>query len=89
MINNNIPPDLALLLGPRSWLLFSLLGLKANQDWLGLPPKYWNLITDYCIARDFCLQLEVVNDSAERGIQLVVDFANMTDNEEQYQFLLQ
>ena len=44
VIDENNPPDLALLLGPRSWLLFSLLGLKANQDWLGLQPKYWRLI---------------------------------------------
>ena len=33
--------------------------------------------------------MEVVNDAAERGIKIVEDFSHITENEEQFQFLLQ
>jgi hypothetical protein len=68
-----------------------LLGLTNSQDWLQLPPKYWDLISDYRlrVARDFCFNLQVVNDCAERAIKLVEDFSRITKDEEQFQFLIQ
>jgi hypothetical protein len=54
-----------------------------------LQPKYWNLMEDYRKARDFVSTLEVVNDSAERGIKLITDFNDMVQKEEQLQFLFQ
>jgi hypothetical protein len=36
---------------------------------------------NYCIARESCHQLEVVNYLAGREIKFANDFANMTDNE--------
>ena len=86
IIQNDLP-FLPHLLGPRSWLLFSF--FPGMHDWLQIPPQYWNLITEYRIIRDFCLKLEVVNDAAERGIKIVEDFSHITENEEQFQFLLQ
>lgn len=54
-----------------------------------LPSKYWNQMTDYRTVRDFCFNFKVVNDCAERGIKIVEDFAAITQNEAQFQFLLQ
>ena len=85
----NNPPKLLDLIGPRSWLIFSLIGLKQSQDWMQLPSEYWNKMTDYRTMRDFCFNLEVVNDCAERGIKIIEDFAAITKNEAQFQFLLQ
>lgn len=82
-------PFLSSLIGPRSWLIFALLGLTNSQDWLQLPPKYWELMFDYRFARNFCVNLQVVNDCAERAIKLVEDFSHITQDEEQFQFLLQ
>ena len=88
-IDDNNLPLLSSLLGPRSWLIFSLLGLTNSQEWLQLPPKYWDLISDYRVARDFCFNLQVVNDCAERAIKLVEDFSCITKDEKKFQFLIQ
>jgi hypothetical protein len=77
------------LIGRRSWLLFSLIGLNQSQDWMQLPSQYWNQMTDYRTLRDFCLNLGVVNDCAKRGIKIVEDFAAITPNEAQFKYLLQ
>lgn len=58
-------PSLPSLIGPRSWLLFSLIGLDGPQEWLQITAEYWNKFTDYCSARDYLKRLEVTNDSAE------------------------
>jgi hypothetical protein len=52
-IETNTPPMLLDLIGRRSWLLFSLIGLNQSQDWMQLPSKYWNQMTDYRTVRDF------------------------------------
>jgi hypothetical protein len=52
-IETNTPPMLLDLIGRRSWLLFSLIGLSQSQDWMQLPSKYWNQMTDYRTVRDF------------------------------------
>jgi hypothetical protein len=44
---------------------------------------------DYRFARNFCVNLQVVNEYAERAIKLVEDFSHITQDEEQFQFLLQ
>ncbi|KAI9550672.1 hypothetical protein GHT06_013437 [Daphnia sinensis] len=63
--------------------------LNKSQDWFQLPPTFWPLISDYCYARDFVKRLEVTNDCAERGVKLIGDFKDYTDDETQRQFLLQ
>ena len=86
---NGISCTLTQLIGPRSWLLFDLLGLKRRQDWLQLKPKDWPKMEDYTIARDFVVNLEVVNDSAERGVKMISDFKDCVRDEKQRQFILQ
>ena len=88
-IAENMPTFLHDFIGPRSWLFFSLLKLNNPQDWLQLPPQYWNLMTDYRFARDFAKRLEVTNDCAERGVKLFGDVLAMTKDEKQRQYLLQ
>jgi len=91
VIDGNLPP-LASFIGPRSWLIFKLLGLNGPQEWLQLPiyaVKCWSLFQDYRTARDYLVKLEVVNDSPERGIKLLTDFKDMAVDEERRQFVLQ
>lgn len=76
-------PILPSLIGPRSWLLFSLLGLDGPQEWLQIPVGYWNKFAEYRSARDYLKRLEVTNDSAERGVKLISDFNDMALDEEQ------
>ena len=82
-------PELYDFIGPNSWLIFSLLKLDRNQDWMQLPSQYWDLMTDYRTARDFVRSLEVTNDCAERGVKIINDFKDVTEDEEQLQYALQ
>jgi hypothetical protein len=77
------------LVGPKSWLLFHLLGMNHDQEWLQLPVEYWTLMKDYKNLRDFVSVLEVVNDSAERGIKIVSDFKDMCRNLDTQEYLFQ
>ena len=80
-------PLLHSLIGPKSWLLFHVMRLHSSQtDWLQLPPKYWERMTDYREIRDFVRQLEVVNDCAERGVRFISDFKDIYQTEEQQAF---
>lgn len=84
------PPFLVSLIGPRSWLLFSLMGLSNSQiDWLQLPVEYWGLLENYRNIKSFINQLEVVNDCAERGIKIITDFKDVCRNDEQLGYLIQ
>ncbi|KAI9550792.1 hypothetical protein GHT06_014487 [Daphnia sinensis] len=51
--------------------------------------SHWEKFEDYRFLRDIINGMEVVNDSAERGVKLITDFRNVVHNEEQQQFLLQ
>jgi len=82
-------PELPSLIGPRSWLLFHLLSPKSRHEWLQLPPNYWELMEDLKKMNDFVLNVEVVNDCAERGIHLINDFKNSTFDENQQEYLFQ
>jgi hypothetical protein len=88
MTIDNIP-ELFHLIGTNSWLIFSLLKLDRNQDWMQLPSQDWELMTDYRTARDFVKSLEVTNDCAERGVKIINDFKDVTEDEEQLQYALQ
>ena len=54
-----------------------------------LPTKNWEMMSEYRLMRDFCFKLELVNDGADRGIKRIEDFSHITENEDQFQFLLQ
>ena len=77
------------LIGPNSWLMFSLLNLNADQEWMTVPAKYWNNFADYRKVRDFVKNMEVTNDCAERGVKIINDFKDIAQDEEQRQFALQ
>lgn len=83
-------PLLSSLIGPRSWLLFSLMGLTNCQtDWLQLPPEYWGVLENYRSLKSFINRLEVVNDSAERGIKIISDYKDVCRNNDQLEYVIQ
>jgi hypothetical protein len=63
--------------------------MNHDQEWLQLPVEYWTLMKDYKNLRDFVSVLEVVNDSAERGIKIVSDFKDMCRNLDTQEYLFQ
>ncbi len=63
------------LIGPKSWLLFNLLG--SNAAWLVLPPNQWQLNADYIRMSATVRHLAVVNDAAERAVKDIQDYAEM------------
>ncbi len=69
---------LASLVGPKSWLMFHLFG--ANHGWLALTPAQWEANQDYTEMSHKVHNLEVVNDSAERGIKDIQDYANSAND---------
>ena len=68
--------SLASFVGPRSWLLFSLLG--ASGRWLQLHPSEWSGDEEYTRMATVVRQLAVVNDAAERGVKDCTEYANVT-----------
>lgn len=69
------------LVGPKSWLLFDLLG--ANDDWLALNPDEWDADLDYTGMSAIVKQLEVVNDGAERSIKDIQEYADSAKDSQQ------
>jgi hypothetical protein len=45
--------------------------------------SHWEKFEDYRFLRDIINGLEVVIDSAERGVKLITDFRNVVHDEEQ------
>ena len=70
-------PHLSSFVTERSWLLFALLGVN-ELDWLDQPPLTWINHPSYQYLHNFCKDLQVVNDPAERAVKDVQDFAQMT-----------
>lgn len=67
-------PSLSLFIGSRSWLLFELLG--QSGDWLHEPVSEWESFDDYMEMAKVVNDLAVVNDTAERGVKDIEDYAN-------------
>ena len=64
--------------------------LEVNTDFINHPPSEWNEIESYKLASHRATFLQVVNDTAERGVKLMQDFnSSITKCEEQKQYLLQ
>ena len=61
-------------IGPKSWLLFNLLGKEGG--WLCLPVCEWNNNQKYKAMSAVSSDLAVVNDTAERSIKDAEEFAN-------------
>ena len=81
--------NMAVLVGPESWLLFNLLEFIGDQDWLLASASTWHLSKNYTKLQEFARNLTVVNDLAERGIHLATDYIRRVESEEQRQALFQ
>ena len=82
------PPKLSSFISEDSWLIFDLLGLKDEQEWLQTLFIMWDKFKNFRFLVQV-LSLTVVNDLAERGIHLATDFIDRCRDEEQRQALLQ
>lgn len=71
-----VRPPLASFVTDRSWLLFSL--LDANGDWLENDPSTWLNDPEYLHLQELIKDMEVVNDSAERAVKDVAEYAEMS-----------
>ena len=76
------------LVTDRSWLLFNLLNVQ-NTEWLREPVEKWDDANDFRKMQKFVLNLAVVNDGAERGISLLQELIDRTQDEDQLQALAQ
>lgn len=75
------------LVGQDSWGFFHT--LKIDVSFLETPVNEWEASEAYKAARNLVAQLKVVNDSAERGVKLGLDFMGTAKIEERYQHVLQ
>ena len=73
-LRRNVHVTLDTLIGPKSWMIFDLLGF--NSGWLAQNPNQWNGNHDYRAMKSVVKHLSVVNDAAERGIKDIQDYAN-------------
>lgn len=80
--------DLADFVSYRTKFFFSSFDL--NIDFLELDPSVWKDNDEYETASDFCNNLFVINDAAERGVKFMKDYNRvLTRDDEQMQFILQ
>ena len=79
---------LATFVSVKSYLLFNLLKIE-DLSWLIAPVALWPCVPSYVQVRDFIKQLLTVNDGAERGIKLMQELIDRTQDEEDLQYLAQ
>ena len=82
-------PDLSVFINSKSWLIFDLLELRGPQDWLLLSCNQWEIFSEYKQFKEFTSNLAICNDVAERGVQLISNYIEKTQDEDQIQALLQ
>ena len=76
------------LLRPKSHTLFSILCI--NTDWLAKPIEQWTEQPGYQEAEKFVRTVKVVNDTADREVKLISEFATIiTSDPKQREWLLQ
>ena len=80
--------SLSSLVSVKSYLLFNLLKIE-DHSWLTVPVAFWSCVPSYVQAKDFVKQLLTVNDGAERGIKLMQELIDRTQDEEDLQYLAQ
>ena len=74
--------------GPRVYLIFHLIGIQDPRPFLKKEPREWELDPDFQKLREFVSNLKVVNDCAERAVQLATDFnEKITKNPDQMTYL--
>ena len=75
------------LINNDSWLIFSL--LEMDTEFLNHDVQAWPGRQSFLEAKAKTIALNVVNDSAERGVKLSSDFLDAARSEEHYQNILQ
>ena len=70
--------EITSFIGSRSWLLFHLLG--KNSEWLRLPAEEWDENDEYKEMNYVVMNLSVTNDTAERAVGKVTDYANSAND---------
>lgn len=76
-------PHLSAFINERSWLLFKLLDVEIDSlDWLNLHPSTWLQNQHYIRIQEFCKEISVVNDAAERAVKDVTEYAKLTADPE-------
>ena len=84
-LNKELPIN---LISWKSCKLFKRFGI--SSDYLKMDPSEWNNNPAYKSVKITIDSLQIVNDTAERGVKLMEDFNDkFTKNESQKQFLLQ
>lgn len=69
-------------------MFFARFGI--SFDFLHSDPSTWELNEDYQTGIEICRQMNVVNDTAERGVKFMKDYNRvLTTNEDEKQFLMQ
>ena len=68
------------LVGEKSYLLFTLLGV--GTDWLSKNPVEWEDDLDYLKAKTFCRTVKTVNDCAERGVKMITEYSKILTKDE-------
>ena len=76
LMNN---PELKDFVGPRSWLLFHLLHVS-DPEWLNLPADTWESDNGYLAMNEIVMDLPVTNDTAERAVKKVTDYADSAED---------
>ena len=79
--------DIADYIGPDSVGFFVI--LKLDPSFLQRPAEQWKDLESYKHAERVVKGLKVVNDAAERGVQLTADFLNSAKSEDRFQQVLQ
>ena len=69
---------LASFVGPSTWLAFDL--LDSGYDWLNLPSAEWSENPAYNVMEGIISDLSVVNDTAERAVKNVTDYADSAND---------
>jgi len=84
-LNKELPVN---LLSYKSYKIFKRFGI--SSEYLKIDPTKWNDNLAYQSAKRTIDSLQIVNDTAERGVKLMEDFNDkFSKNENQKQFLLQ
>ena len=66
------------------------MSLGLSSSWLEKDVKLWSEDPDYLVAETFVRTVKIVNDTAERGVKLMTDYAQiLTKDEKTKQWILQ
>lgn len=80
--------DLADFVSHKTKKFFS--SFELQTDFFEIDPSIWEDNKEYQIAFDFCKNLFVVNDAAERGVKFMKDYnRSLTRDEDEMQLILQ